>query len=125
MSLNARNKGQRGEREAASLLGNWINREFGRNLSQTRDGDADILAIPGLTIEVKRQETLNVSAWWRQVCRASDNRGDIPVLMWRQNRTKWQFGLPAYLLVVGATGMLTLGESDFRVWLLHYLDNTA
>jgi hypothetical protein len=125
MALNSRNKGQRGEREAASLLGTWIEKDLRRNLSQTRDGDADLLDIPGLTIEVKRQETLNVNTWWRQVCRAADNRGDIPVLMYRQNRKEWQICLPAYLLVIGAKGRLTLGEPDFRVWLMHYLDQVS
>ena len=125
MALNGRNKGQRGEREAAALLGSWVNIDMSRNLAQTREGGADLLEIDGLAIEVKRCETVTLPMWWRQVCRAADNRGDIPVLMWRQNNKRWQFGLPSYLLVVGAKGMLTLGEEDFRVWLLHYLEATS
>lgn len=121
--VNPKQKGAGGEREACTLLGSILT-EGGvsasgieRNLNQTREGGGDILAIPGLVIEVKRCETLNVPMWWRQVCRAADRNGDTPVLMYRQNRKPWQFCLPSYLLVIGAKGYLTLGEPDFRVWL--------
>lgn len=127
--VNPKQKGAGGEREACTLLGNiLIERGISasscgsslivkRNLDQTREGGGDILAIPGLVIEVKRCETLNVPMWWRQVCRAADRTGDTPVLMYRQNRKPWLFCLPSYLLVIGAKGYLTLGEPDFRVWL--------
>lgn len=118
---NIRSKGQRGEREAAAFLGSILNqRGISRNLSQTREGGADIIAVPGLCIEVKRQETLNVNTWWRQVCVAADDCGDIPVLMYRQNKRRWHFCLPAYLLVLGTEGYITLGEDVFVQWLVHF-----
>jgi hypothetical protein len=116
--LNGRVKGQIGEREACRLLGDVIGElELTRNLEQVRSGGADILGISGLCIEVKRQETLSINSWWQQVCRAADNRGDVPVLMFRQNRKPWRFLLPAYLLTVGAPGYIELQEPAFRCWL--------
>jgi hypothetical protein len=121
MALNARTKGQNGEREAGEYLASIIGTErLQRNLAQTREGGADHLGIPGLCIEVKRQETLGIQRWWEQVCRAADARHEIPVLMYRQNRKPWQFVLPASLMLVGMPGYVTLGEREFRFWLHHY-----
>lgn len=120
---NARTKGRNGEREARFWLAKAIGvdvDEIQRNLQQTREGGADILGIDGLEIEVKRQETLVVETWWRQVQRAADRTGKLPVLMYRQNRGKWNFCLPAYLLLPGMKGKITLGESEMQVWLRHW-----
>jgi len=133
---NAKQKGANGEREACITLGKMLTGIEGasptgtrvpysdlleRNLEQTRSGGADIMGIAGLCIEVKRCETVTIPMWWRQVNRAAENTGTLPVLMYRQNRKPWTFCLPSYLLVVGAKGYLTLGEPDFRVWLRHWL----
>ncbi len=133
---NSKQKGAGGEREACITLGKMLCDRMGvlptgsrapytdiltRNLEQTRDGGADIMGIDGLCIEVKRCETVTVPMWWRQVVRAADNTGRTPVLMYRQNRKPWTFCLPSALLVIGATGYLTLGEPDFRVWLRHWV----
>jgi hypothetical protein len=125
MPVHARNKGRNGEREARLWLCaalSWDITAIQRDLGQTRDGGADLLGIPGLTIEVKRQETLNVHAWWRQVNRAADNVGNTPVLMYRQNRGKWHFCIPAGLLIPGMPGKLTLGETEFSFWLKKWVD---
>lgn len=122
--MNPRTKGKNGEREARFWLAAALGcdpDEITRNLEQTRAGGADILGIDGLAIEVKRQETLTIDTWWRQVCRAADARHELPVLMYRQNRGKWNFCLPAYLLRVGMTGRITLGENEFRQWLKHWV----
>lgn len=116
--LNSRIKGQIGEREACTLLGTIIGQEgLTRNLEQVRSGGADIIDIPGLCIEVKRQETVTVPAWWRQVVRAADNRGATPVLMYRQNRKPWQFCIPAYFLLPKMSGYITLDQQQFSIWL--------
>lgn len=115
---NARIKGQVGEREAVNHLGEILGMEgLTRNLEQVRSGGGDILGIDGLVIEVKRQETLLVNTWWKQVCLAADREGCIPVLMYRRNREKWTYVLPAEVLVVGMPGKLTLGEPEFAWWL--------
>ena len=121
MAVNGRTKGQGGEREAGCYLGNILGiAPLERNLSQTREGGADHLGIPGLCIEVKRQEVLSIRIWWNQVCRAADVRHEIPVLMYRQNRTPWQFVLPANVFLIGMPGYVQLGEKGFSFWLRQY-----
>lgn len=120
-----RSKGHGGEREVARYLETVLD-ELGigipiqRALGQARNGGADIVDVPGLVFEVKRQERLNVPVWWRQVTMAADRQGDIPVLAYRQNRRSWQYCLPAGLLVVGITGYITLDHATFDQWFRHY-----
>lgn len=128
--LNSRNKGQVGERELCAILGEIVFNSgmpelsvdrLSRNLDQVREGGGDILGIPGLCIEVKRQETLTVNTWWRQVCIAADKQSLIPVLAWRQNNKPWRFAIPGYLLVPGAPGRIEMEQSTFTVWLKHWI----
>ncbi len=116
-----RAKGQQGERELASMLSPFIqDKQVKRNLDQVREGGADIMDIPGLCIEVKRQESLNLTAWWQQVCTAS-SATQIPVLAYRQNRRPWTFCLPAHLLVRGNPGYVQMNEGVFFDWLVVFL----
>ena len=79
MGNMARMKGQRGELEVVKLLQPTVTScymmkglevpQLARNLSQTRDGGFDIAGLEWMALEVKRQETLNVKAWWEQTCR--------------------------------------------------------
>ena len=94
MTLNARTKGQAGEREFADWLKKTLNleRKPNRTLDQTRDGGADIIDVPPFFFEVKRCEKLNRNAWWKQVKTAVfDFPNKIPVVAYRQNRKKWNF----------------------------------
>ena len=61
-----RNKGAAGEREVAGILKDHLGFEVKRNLGQARDG-ADDITIQKFRIEVKRQETLKVDVWSKQV----------------------------------------------------------
>lgn len=116
--MNIRQKGQNGEREAAEILGKMLGRDdLVRNLEQTRSGGGDITGIDGITVEVKRQEALAINTWWRQVCVAADRDGTVPVLMYRKNRSPWHFCIPAYFLVIGAKGRLTIDSATFSLWL--------
>lgn len=129
MSNMAKQKGKRGEIQASTLLGCIVSdilgeqslRPDGRLWSDVQAQSGDIVSIPGLSIEVKRQETLNVTVWWRQTARQADDLGAIPVLMYRQNRKPWKFCLPAYLLTLGAEGYLEMDEAVFTCWLRNYL----
>ena len=134
MSNMAKQKGKRGEVQASTHLGNILSKHLGskegglfrpdgshRVWADVQAQSGDIVSIPGLSIEVKRQETLNVAMWWRQAARQADNLGAIPVLMYRQNRKPWRFCLPAYLLVLGADGYIEMDESVFASWLVNYL----
>lgn len=82
-----RAKGASAEREVAKLLEPTCGK-LKRNLEQVRSGGHDLIGIDWLAIEIKRQETLNVEAWWAQtVSQAKD--GQIPVLIYRQSRKPW------------------------------------
>lgn len=96
----SRGKGQRGEREAATVFAEWslpvcdymgeAGIELKRNLMQSRQGGYDLVGLDWLALEVKRHETLSVGAWWTQTLKQA-GPGQIPVLMYRQNRTPWRF----------------------------------
>lgn len=111
----SRNKGQRGEREFASLIQEWsapvitaVGTEFAlemkRNLQQTREGGHDLVGIPWLAVEVKRQENLALPAWWRQTVEQAERVGAIPFLAYRQNRTPWRFRVEIVAAHYGPAG---------------------
>jgi Holliday junction resolvase len=92
MSAMQRNKGATAERELFRLLHDQLGFVVERNLTQTRGGGADSVSIPGLAIEVKRQERQWVEAWWLQ---ARQQAGDkTPVLAYRRSRQPWRFVVP-------------------------------
>lgn len=86
--MNSRQKGASGERELANLL-----KKLGFKTRRGQqfcgaNGDADVVGVPGLHIECKRVERLNIHEAMQQSRR--DARGDeIPVVMHRKNRTSW------------------------------------
>jgi len=86
-----RSKGAAAERELAKLLGEQLASEVTRNLEQTRSGGHDLIGIPGWAIEVKRQESLSLSAWWEQAHKQAENANLCPALAYRQNRKPWRF----------------------------------
>lgn len=120
MPNKAVNKGKRGERELSIYLGRVVGDII---VADPHGNGADIQAIPGLAIEVKRQETLNLSLWWGQALKQGEELDRVPVLAWRTNRKSWSFGLPGYLLTaVGSDrDMIILGESSFNHWLRLWL----
>ena len=86
--MNSRQKGSRGERELASIL-----REYGYDTRRGQqycgaNGDADVVGIPGLHIECKRVERLNIENAIAQSERDA-REGEIPVVMHRKNNCKW------------------------------------
>lgn len=105
--VNIRDKGQRGEREVAQMLNAIIHdvcRALGmtdeqcnralttvqRNQNQSAVGGNDLTNCFGLSIEIKRQEQLAINTWWRQCVAAAARNGELPVLMWKQNRKPWR-----------------------------------
>ena len=88
MAINSRNKGRVGERELASIL-----REYGYDTRRGQqycgaNGDADVVGIPGLHIECKRVERLNIEDAIAQ-SRRDAREGEIPVVMHRKNHCEW------------------------------------
>ena len=115
MAVNSRTKGATGEREAAK----WLAKIFSlqeppiRNLDQTRDGGRDLIGLKPFAIEVKRCQELKRRAWWTQA-QASTGVDEITVVMFRRNREKWRFLIPAKL--IGTPGFLEVEWEVFYRW---------
>lgn len=91
MSINSREKGKRGELEIAKLL-----QAYGYDTKRSQqfsgaNGDADVIGLPGIHIEVKYREKLNIDKSLQQSI--NDTYADelkqgidlIPVVMHRSN----------------------------------------
>lgn len=88
MPINSREKGKRGERELASKL-----REYGYETRRGEqysgaNGDADVIGLPGIHIECKRVERLNIEDAMAQ-SKHDARQGEIPVVMHRKNDCEW------------------------------------
>lgn len=86
--MNSRNKGAAGERELAAVL-----REYGFDTRRGQqycgaNGDADVVGLPGVHIECKRVEKLNIDNAIEQAISDSKNN-EMPAVFHRKNRKKW------------------------------------
>ena len=86
--MNSRNKGAAGERELAGKL-----REFGFDCRRGQqfcgsNGDADVVGLPGIHIECKRVEKLNLYDAMAQAKR-DRKKGEIPTVFHRKNNCRW------------------------------------
>lgn len=137
--INARNKGRSGEQEVATLFRGWIEQvreelglspeqmpEIKRNQMQTAgqhrsEGQADIVGIDWLSIEVKRVENdgkSNMQSWWEQ-CKSQAARGADPVLFWRLNGTQWSVKMYGWLALPNERRVrapVVITDSIFAVW---------
>lgn len=86
--MNSRNKGAAGERELAAKL-----REYGYQCRRGQqysgaNGDADVIGLPGVHIECKRVEKLNLYEAMAQAVR--DKKDDeTPAVFHRKNNKEW------------------------------------
>lgn len=86
--MNSRMKGKTGELELANIL-----KTYGFDCRRGQqycgaNGDADVIGLPGIHIECKRVETLNVSQAMRQAQKDARDE-EMPVVMHRKNRERW------------------------------------
>ena len=86
--MNSRAKGAGGERELAKKL-----REYGYDCRRGQqysgaNGDADVVGLPGIHIECKRVERLNLEDAMAQA-RRDARAEEIPVVMHRKTRSPW------------------------------------
>lgn len=129
------NKGKTGEREVVDLLAteiyylihlNGYDDEtkaalYGivqRNQNQSAVGGGDI-NILGLSVEVKRCEQLAVEQWWRQCTTSAARNGDVPILIYRQNRKPWNVVMYGWIGLADGSHMrarVTIGVDEFKVW---------
>jgi len=118
MGINPRTKGASGEREVADMLNGIIvkvmtamayppeqvaaaAKSVQRNQNQSAVGGCDLTNVFGMAVEVKRQESLAIPAWWRQTVAAAERNNELPVLMYRQNRKAWHIRTYAWLALPG------------------------
>lgn len=85
---NSRNKGAAGERELASKL-----RDYGYNCRRGQqysgaNGDADVVGLPGIHIECKRVEKLNLYDAMAQSVRDARPE-EKPAVFHRKNNCEW------------------------------------
>lgn len=142
MTINIRTKGQIGEREIAKMLNSVVtdvrkerglplyevrDELFQRNQLQSAVGGDDLTNPLGLSIEVKRQETLSIPVWWKQTLESASRADGIPILIYRQNRKKWQVMMYGAIFLQRTgdqryTCPVGLGIEDFKSWFrLYYI----
>ena len=91
MSSNSKGKG--GEREIARIY-----REHGFDavrtpLSGGMRWKGDLIGVPGVHVEVKRCERAQIWDWIKQAEKDCE-RGDIPAVHFRRNRSDWYVSVP-------------------------------
>lgn len=90
---NSRQKGARGERELATTLKAYgYDTRRGQQYSGA-NGDADVVGLPRVHIEVKRVERLNLGAAMEQSKRDARAQ-EIPTVFHRRNGKPWLVTLP-------------------------------
>jgi hypothetical protein len=135
------NKGKTGEREVADAMNYCIYlamQDLGhskeeclkgmctiqRNQIQTAIGGSDLINCYGLSIEVKRQEVLNVNTWWKQ-CEASAKKDNaIPVLIYRQNKKPWHVRTYVWVPLPDNHQIQIIAEIDwvsFKLWFTNWV----
>lgn len=87
--INSREKGAAGEREFANICKakGFTEARRGQQYSGA-NGDADVVGLPFMHIEVKRVERLNVSNAIKQAKEDARKR-EIPLVAHRKNREGW------------------------------------
>lgn len=93
MGKASRDKGKRGERELAGVL-----RDYGYDCRRGQqfcgaNGDADVVGLPGIHIECKRGERLDLYGAVGQAVRDAKEE-ELPVVMHRKNNCEWLVTMP-------------------------------
>lgn len=87
--MNSRAKGKRGELELAGELKKLgFDARRGQQYNGA-DGSADVIGVPGLHIEVKRVENLNIEKAMQQA-EGDAKEGETPAVFHRKNREAWK-----------------------------------
>lgn len=90
--INSRRKGAVGEREIAHILQDYgYDARRGQQFSGLQ-GDADVVGVPYLHLEIKRVQALNLDKAMEQSIRDARD-GEIPVVMHRKDRQPWRVTL--------------------------------
>ena len=91
--MDSREKGKRGERELANILKMYgFNTRRGQQFCGA-NGDADVVGLPGVHIECKRVERLDLSKAMAQA-KADAKPGEAPAVFHRRNNERWLVTVP-------------------------------
>ncbi|WP_290371909.1 hypothetical protein [uncultured Parasutterella sp.] len=93
MSKSQRTKGADGEREVCRIIHEQLGVEVSRNLSQTREGGADI-KFPPFSIEVKRRSRIGNVYEWMEQSQKSCSGSEKPIVICRADRRDWLVVMP-------------------------------
>ena len=89
MGASSQRKGAEGERELAAILARY-GYEVKRGGSLSFGEAPDLAGLPGVHIEVKRVERLNITEAMLQAVRDAERfRDGVPALFHRRNRQPW------------------------------------
>jgi len=93
--MNSKQKGGRGEREFASLCRyeGYDDAQRGQQFKGGSDSP-DVKGLPGVHVEVKRVERLNIHEAMQQSIRDSEGHA-LPIVAHRRNRDKWMITMQA------------------------------
>jgi Holliday junction resolvase len=88
MTINSKDKGRRGEQELARKLREYGYTEAKRSVQYCgANGDADVIGLPGIHIECKRVERLQL---YDAIDQAKRDCGEnIPAVFHRKNNCEW------------------------------------
>lgn len=113
--MNSRNKGAKGERELAHKLN-----EYGFQCRRGQqycgaNGDADVVGLPGIHIECKRVERLNIEDAMTQA-KADARENEIPAVFHRKNNCNWlvTMELEEFIKIYRESGMIEHFGSDTK-----------
>ena len=126
MGASQRNKGKVGEREVYHWLNEvvtpvvGVGKWFERNQNQTASSGSDLTNPFGLSIEIKRHETLSINTWWAQCVKSAKQEHGIPILIYRQSRQPWRVVMDL-TDCFGTTYNVTMSADNFSAWLLRYV----
>lgn len=85
---------KKGERELAAILKSYGYEDSRRGQQYCgSNGDADVVGLPGIHIECKRVEKLNIYDAVEQ-SKNDARTGEMPVVMHRKNRKEWLVTMP-------------------------------
>lgn len=96
---NSRRKGKNGELEAVRLCRaeGWETHRTSQYCGNNEEGAADIVGLPGIHVEVKRVERLNIDDALDQSTRDAEKTDKaIPIVLHRRNNTRWKVTMDAH-----------------------------
>lgn len=97
--INGKKKGKNGELEAVRLCRaeGWETYRTAQYCGNSEEGAADIVGLPGIHVEVKRVERLNIDDALDQSTRdAAKTDKAIPIVLHRRNHTRWKVTMDAH-----------------------------